>query len=154
MQIRKRHPTFSNNFQSQHIIDFPGGARGKGPSCQCKRHERHRFNPWVGKITWIRNGNPLQYSCLENPMDRGAWRATVHRVAKSQTRLKRLGMHARILSQATRSSLALAQQTRRQMAPPGTSWPSGKEREGGGRKQGDKARVGEVLNLSLIFPIS
>ena len=33
------------------------------------------------------NGNPLQYSCLENPMDRGAWRATVHGVAKSQTRL-------------------------------------------------------------------
>ena len=31
------------------------------------------------------NGNPLQYSCLENPMDRGAWWATVHRVAKSQT---------------------------------------------------------------------
>ena len=30
------------------------------------------------------HGNPLQYSCLENPMDRGAWRATVHRVAKSQ----------------------------------------------------------------------
>ena len=34
------------------------------------------------------NGNPRQYSCLENPMDRGAWRATVHRVAKSQTQLK------------------------------------------------------------------
>ena len=33
-------------------------------------------------------GNPLQYSCLENPMDRGAWRAIVHRVAKSQTQLK------------------------------------------------------------------
>ena len=33
------------------------------------------------------NGSPLQYSCLENPMDRGAWRATVHRVVKSQTRL-------------------------------------------------------------------
>ena len=33
--------------------------------------------------------NPLQYSCLENPMNRGAWRATVHRVAKSQTQLKR-----------------------------------------------------------------
>ena len=31
------------------------------------------------------NGNPLQYSCLENPMDRGAWQATVHEVAKSQT---------------------------------------------------------------------
>ena len=34
------------------------------------------------------NDNPLQYSCLENPMDGGAWRATVHRVAKSQVRLK------------------------------------------------------------------
>ena len=33
-------------------------------------------------------GNPLPYSCLENPMDRGAWRAIVHGVAKSQTRLK------------------------------------------------------------------
>ena len=33
------------------------------------------------------HGNPLQYSCLEDPMDRGAWRATVHGVAKSQTRL-------------------------------------------------------------------
>ena len=36
------------------------------------------------------HGSPLQYSCLENPMDREAWRATVHRVAKSQTQLKRL----------------------------------------------------------------
>ena len=33
------------------------------------------------------NGNPLQYSCLENPMDRGGWRATVHRVTKSRTQL-------------------------------------------------------------------
>ena len=35
-----------------------------------------------------RHGNPPQYSCLENPMDRGAWQATVHGIAKSQTRLK------------------------------------------------------------------
>ena len=34
------------------------------------------------------NGNPLQYSCLENPMDRGAWSTTVHRMAKTQTQLK------------------------------------------------------------------
>ena len=40
------------------------------------------------------HGNPLQYSCLESPMDRGAWRASVHRVAQSQTRLKRLSSHA------------------------------------------------------------
>ena len=38
------------------------------------------------------HGNPLQYSCLENPMDRGAWRATVHSVAKSWTQLKWLSM--------------------------------------------------------------
>ena len=36
------------------------------------------------------HGNPLQYSCLENPMDRGAWQATIHGVAESQTVLKRL----------------------------------------------------------------
>ena len=40
------------------------------------------------------NGNPLQYSCLETPMDRGAWWAVVHGVAQSRTRLKRLSMHA------------------------------------------------------------
>ena len=40
------------------------------------------------------HGNPLQCSCLENPTDRGAWPATVHRVAKSQTRLKQLSMNA------------------------------------------------------------
>ena len=40
------------------------------------------------------NGNPLQYSCLENPVDRGACWAAVHRVAQSQTRLKQLSVHA------------------------------------------------------------
>ena len=40
------------------------------------------------------HGNPLQYSCLENPMARGAWRGTVHRVTKSRTRLKQLSTHA------------------------------------------------------------
>ena len=41
----------------------------------------------LGRSPKVRNGNPLQYSCLENPMDRGDWWATVHGVAKSQTRL-------------------------------------------------------------------
>ena len=39
------------------------------------------------------HGDPLQYSCLENPLDRWAWHASVHRVAKSRTQLKRLSMH-------------------------------------------------------------
>ena len=47
-------------------------------------------DPWVGKTPGGGNGNPLQDSSLENPMDRGAWRATVHAVAKSQTRLSDL----------------------------------------------------------------
>ena len=42
------------------------------------------------------NGSPLQYSCLENPVGRGAWWAAVYSVAQSRTRLKRLSMHARI----------------------------------------------------------
>ena len=41
--------------------------------------------PELGRSPEEENGNPLQYSCLENPMDRGAWQATVRGVAKSQT---------------------------------------------------------------------
>ena len=59
---------------------FPGGTRGKEPACQCRIYKRHRFDPWVVKIPWRRACNPLQYSCLENPMDRGAWRAAVYGV--------------------------------------------------------------------------
>ena len=44
--------------------------------------------PWLGRSSGGGHGNPLQYSCLENPMDRGGWWVTVHRVAQSQTRLK------------------------------------------------------------------
>ena len=43
--------------------------------------------PGLGRSPGEGNGNPLQYSCLENPMNRGAWRATVHGVAESHTRL-------------------------------------------------------------------
>ena len=49
--------------------------------------------PGPGRSPGEGQGNPLQYSCLENPMDRGAWRATVHKIAKSWTQLKRLSTH-------------------------------------------------------------
>ena len=49
--------------------------------------------PASGRSPGGRHGNPLQYSCLENPIDRGAWLATVHGTAKSQTQLKRLSMY-------------------------------------------------------------
>ena len=65
---------------------FPGGASGKEPASKCRRHNEM----WVqslgrGRSPGGRHDNPLQYSCLENPMDRGAWQAIVHGVAKSQT---------------------------------------------------------------------
>ena len=52
-----------------------------------------RWIPGSGRSPGGRRGNPLQYSCLENPMDRGAWWATVHGVAKSRTWLKQLSSH-------------------------------------------------------------
>ena len=55
---------------------------GKESACQGRRCG---FKPWVGEIPLGKgNGNPLQYSCLENPMDRGAWWATAHGVTKNQ----------------------------------------------------------------------
>ena len=49
--------------------------------------------PESGRSPVAGHGNPLQYSCLENPMDRGAWGATVHGVTESRTRLKQLSKH-------------------------------------------------------------
>ena len=41
------------------IQGFPGGPSGKEPTCQCRRHKRHRLNPWVGKIPWRRAWQPI-----------------------------------------------------------------------------------------------
>ena len=51
------------------ILEKPWQLCDKEPACQCRRCG---FNPWVGKVPGVRNGNPFQYSCLENSMDRGA----------------------------------------------------------------------------------
>ena len=58
---------------------FPRWLSGKESAYQLRRRS---FDPWVGKSLGEGNGNPLQYSCLGNPMDRGAWQATVHGFAK------------------------------------------------------------------------
>ena len=50
--------------------------------------------PGLGRFPGGGHGNPLQYSCLEKPMNRGVWQSTVPRIAKSPTQLKRLSMHA------------------------------------------------------------
>ena len=53
--------------------------------------------PVLGRSPGSGHGNPLQYSCLENPMDRGAWQATVHRVTKSQRQLKQLSSNGNVV---------------------------------------------------------
>ena len=55
-----------------YIWDFPGSASGKEPTCQCRRPKRHGLIPGSGRSPGEGNGNPLQYSCLESPTDRGA----------------------------------------------------------------------------------
>ena len=66
------------------IVGFPGGSDGEESAC----HVRGPGSiPGLGRSPGEGNGNPLQYSCLENPMDRGAWQAIVHGVTKSWARL-------------------------------------------------------------------
>ena len=75
-------------------LDLPGSASGKEPGCQCRRQEA-QVRP-LGPEDPVEEGMATHSSVLawRIPMDRGAWRATVHRVAESQTRLNRLNMHA------------------------------------------------------------
>ena len=65
-------------------MGFPGGSNGKESACNAGDlgliYE-------LGRLPEKGNGNPLQYSCLENPMDRGAWRTRVREVIKSRTGL-------------------------------------------------------------------
>ena len=69
-------------------MGFPGGTAVKNPPTVSETQEI-----WVQSLGWEdtpvgRIGNPLQYSCWENPMDGGAWKAAVHGVAEGQTQLK------------------------------------------------------------------
>ena len=66
---------------------FPGSSEVKVSACNAGDLGSI---PGLGRSPGDGNGNPLQFSCLEDPMDRGAWWATVHLVAKSQTRLSDL----------------------------------------------------------------
>jgi len=61
---------------------FPGGTSGKESACQAGDARDVGYILGLGRSPGEVNGNPLQYFCLENPMDRGAWWATVHGVTK------------------------------------------------------------------------
>ena len=67
-------------------MGFPGGSVVKKPPANSRDRDVGTI-PGSGKSPGEENGYPLQYSCLENRMDKGAWRATVHEVAKSWTQL-------------------------------------------------------------------
>ena len=71
---------------------FPGGSDGEASACNAGDLGSI---PGLGRSPGKGNGNPLQYSCLENSMDWGAWWATIHGVAKSQTQLSNF-MYTRI----------------------------------------------------------
>ena len=72
------------------ILGLPRWHGGKERACLWKRG---RFDSGSGRSPGRGNSNPLQYSCLENSMDRGAWWATVHDAEKSQTRLSNWAFH-------------------------------------------------------------
>ena len=63
-------------------MGFPGGSDGKESACKAGDSG---LIPGLGRSPGEGSGNPLQYSCLQDSMDRGAWQATVHVVAKSRT---------------------------------------------------------------------
>ena len=66
-------------------MGFPGGSDSKESACNAGVLG---LVPGSGRSPGEENGYPLQYSCLENSMDRGAWQDTVHGVTKSRTRLR------------------------------------------------------------------
>ena len=68
------------NTPSQKESGFPGGSDGKESACNAGDSG---LIPGLGRSPGEGKGNPLQYSCLKNSMDRGAWRVTVHGVSKS-----------------------------------------------------------------------
>ena len=85
------HSVQSPHFYPLQIFaGLPWWLSGKESTCQCRRH---RFGPWSGRSPGIGNGNPVQYSCLENPKDRGTWQAVTYGVTKSQTWLSMIVIH-------------------------------------------------------------
>ena len=78
---------------------FPGGASSKEVVVVVKRLKDAALIPGLGRSPEGGHGSPLQDSCLENPMDRGAWWTAVHRVAKSWTQLKQFNTYTHTLTQ-------------------------------------------------------
>ena len=63
-------------------VSHKGSPCGKEPAGECRRYKQHGFHRWVERSPGGGKGNPLQYSCLENPMGRGVWQAKAHGVPR------------------------------------------------------------------------
>ena len=70
------------------MLGFPGGTNGEELPASAGDIRNVGSIPGSGRSSGKGHGDPLQYSCLQNPMDRGAWWDMIHRVAKSWTRMK------------------------------------------------------------------
>ena len=86
-QSQTRLKQLSSSSSSMLNAVVPGGAVVKNVPANLRGRRDTGLIPGSGRFSGGGNGNPLQYSCLENSMDRGVWQATVHRVTKSQTLL-------------------------------------------------------------------
>ena len=84
----------AQEFMARLRSDFSGGSDGKESACNVGDLS---LIPGSGRSSGGGHGNLLQYSCLQNPTDREAWQAMVHRVAKSWEQLKRLSTHTHTL---------------------------------------------------------
>ena len=80
----ERSPRERDRLPTPVFMGFSGGSDGKESACSAGDLDSI---PGLGRSPREGNANPLQYSCLENPMDRGSWWATVHGVTKSRTQL-------------------------------------------------------------------
>ena len=78
-------------------MGFPGFSVVKNPPANARDIRNVGLIPGSGRSPGGGHSNPLQYSCLENTIDRRDWRATVHTVAKNQSQWKRLSMHTEFL---------------------------------------------------------
>ena len=89
-------------------LSFPVSSVLKNPPANAGDIRDKGSIPGLGKYPRGGHGNPLQYSCLENPMHREAWRATIHNITKSRTQLRQFSIHTHAKDGVITSKRSLA----------------------------------------------
>ena len=125
---------------------FSDGTSGKEPACQFRTCERHAFDPWVGKIPWRGAWQPTPVFLPGDLMDIGAWRATVHSVAQSDT--TEATYHT---CMQTPSSLKPGLGDQIRLVPAAPKPPINQACDSWGRKKSDMTERLHSLTHSLIY---